>query len=296
MTDATLILEELLIALFGAAMTSIIVSLIAWSLGFYRLSTDAAGQNKMVQWWQVLGAFTVFLSAEIIIMPSLYLLWIFFSHGGTINDEALKLDPITQGWMNLFTIGCSAIFLAVYCFWLNRDTFKAVCGIEAHRKRWGSIVDFFIGSATWLIAYPWTVFVSLFVAIALALLYHGPHVDQIAVKHLKGILDTFWLFWATAAAIVIIVPVLEELMFRGFLQTWLKDIFGRGKAIIITSVIFALFHFSGSQGFDNLELIASLFVLACFLGFVRERQQSLWASIGLHSTFNCISIGLLIYK
>jgi uncharacterized protein len=295
MSDATIILEELLIALAGTAVVSVLISLVAWSFGFYTLPAESLIRKRTVQWWQVLGAFTVFLSAEVIILPSIYLLWVFISQGA-ISDEALKLDPTMQGWMNLAVIACSAGMLAVYCLWVDRNSIKAIWGAEACRKRWGSIVDFLIGAASWIVAYPWTGFISLFVAIALAFLYHGPHADQMAVKHLKGVMDTYWLFWATAVAIVLVVPVIEELMFRGFLQTWLKGVFGCGKAIIITSVIFALFHFSSSQGFDNLELIASLFVLSCFLGFVRERQQSLWASIGLHSTFNFLSILMLIHK
>ena len=135
---------------------------------------------------------------------------------------------------------------------------------------WGSgnsvkrshLVNFLFGSLSWLVVYPWIGVISQLAAIALSFFYQGPHVDQIAVKHLKNIMDTFELFWITVVAIVAIVPVLEEILFRGFLQTWLKGILGRFQAIILTSLIFALFHYSRSQGFDNLELIISLFVLS----------------------------------
>jgi uncharacterized protein len=67
-------------------------------------------------------------------------------------------------------------------------------------------------------------------------------------------------------------------------------------SILLASLIFAFFHFSYSQGIDNIEVITSLFVFSCFLGFVYERQQSLWASVGLHALFNAISVVLIVLE
>ena len=52
---------------------------------------------------------------------------------------------------------------------------------------------------------------------------------------------------------------------------------------------FALFHFSSLQGVGNVSLILTLLVFGGFLGFIYERQSSLFASIGLHMTFNVAS-------
>jgi membrane protease YdiL (CAAX protease family) len=64
---------------------------------------------------------------------------------------------------------------------------------------------------------------------------------------------------------------------------------GTKAAILLTSLAFALFHYSGSQEIGNVSLIASLFTFALFLGFIYEKQSSLFASIGLHMTFNLAS-------
>jgi membrane protease YdiL (CAAX protease family) len=101
------------------------------------------------------------------------------------------------------------------------------------------------------------------------------------------------LFPIIVILISIVVPVLEELLFRGCLQSWISQKLGKIKAILITSIVFALFHFSRSQGLSNLELFAALFVLSCYLGYLYERQQSLLAPIALHSIFNAISISML---
>jgi hypothetical protein len=89
--------------------------------------------------------------------------------------------------------------------------------------------------------------------------------------------------------VIIAAPVIEELLFRGFLQNYFKRYLGTKAAILITSLCFALFHLAPSQGLGNISLVISLFSFACFLGFVYERQKSLFASIGLHMFFNLVS-------
>ena len=89
--------------------------------------------------------------------------------------------------------------------------------------------------------------------------------------------------------------ILEEFLFRGVLQNFLKKYFKRDVSIIITSLVFAFFHYSPSQKLSNISIIGSLFVLACFLSFLYERQKSLFAPIFLHATFNAISIINLIF-
>jgi membrane protease YdiL (CAAX protease family) len=112
----------------------------------------------------------------------------------------------------------------------------------------------------------------------------------VAVKHLKDVMVFPSLFWSSVILIISVVPILEEVLFRGFLHEWLVRLFGVKAAILLTASTFALFHFSTSQGADNVELIISLFVLGCFLSFLKERQRSLWAPIGLHSVFNAVSV------
>ncbi|MBI3211827.1 MAG: CPBP family intramembrane metalloprotease [Simkania negevensis] len=52
-----------------------------------------------------------------------------------------------------------------------------------------------------------------------------------------------------------------------------------------------LFHLSSSQGVGNI----SLFIFALYLGFLYEKQCSLFASIALHMTFNSISVIRILF-
>ncbi len=148
--------------------------------------------------------------------------------------------------------------------------------------------------ATWLLAYPWVVIISQFAAIAMILWYGEapPNIDQEMVKYIKEMTEYKPLFFSTIATVVFIVPIGEELLFRGFLQNWLRTFLPLSLSIIFTSILFASLHFSIGQGLLNWQLIPGLFALSCYLGYVYERQQSLIAPIFLHMTVNGISIAI----
>ena len=97
-----------------------------------------------------------------------------------------------------------------------------------------------------------------------------------------------------SATIVIAAPCIEEFLFRGCLQSFLKQYMSTKGAILFSSLCFSLFHFSLSQGLGNISLCASLFVFALFLGFIYE-TGSLFASVGLHMTFNIVSAGRVLF-
>ena len=107
-----------------------------------------------------------------------------------------------------------------------------------------------------------------------------------------------------------VVPILEELFFRGFFLGVLLRCFSRLSALLITSALFAVVHFlkapelttpndsvTWTSGFVSIShsfgqfgdplLFAAgfltLFTIGCILADARLRTRSLWLSIGLHS-------------
>lgn len=99
------------------------------------------------------------------------------------------------------------------------------------------------------------------------------------------------IYFATAVFyIVVIVPIIEEIIFRGFLQNHLKTFLSRKNAIIVSSIIFSIFHISLTQKFSNIPIVLSLFSISIFLGFIYEKQKSLLSPIVLHATVNGFSV------
>jgi membrane protease YdiL (CAAX protease family) len=173
---------------------------------------------------------------------------------------------------------------------------KIVWGSETFISYRQSLYHLSFGFMTWLICYPLVMLIYQSISLFLVTFSGIPQVDQLAVDIMKGYLDTPYQFWAMAFIICTVVPVLEEILFRGFLQTQLKSMMGINYAIGMTSIIFALFHFVPSQGLYNIGIISALWILSLFLGFIYERQRSLLAPIGLHCAFNTISVMLIFYQ
>lgn len=81
----------------------------------------------------------------------------------------------------------------------------------------------------------------------------------------------------------IIVPVYEELVFRGYLQKNLEAIKKPSSAIIITALVFTILHF-------NLSEIIPLFVLALYVGVITFKTDSLKIAITCHVLNNAFAI------
>ena len=91
---------------------------------------------------------------------------------------------------------------------------------------------------------------------------------------------------------VVLAPVLEELFFRGFLQSWLRRYLRRGHAIGLSAFLFALAHLQ--QGIANLLYLPAIFLLGLFLGYLFERERTLLASITLHALFNLTTVTIVL--
>ncbi len=96
---------------------------------------------------------------------------------------------------------------------------------------------------------------------------------------------------------MVVAPVGEELFYRGFATTaWARSI-GPRRALVRGAIFFALVHVLTISGATFGETTARAFVafvarlpVAVALGWVFLERRSIYASIGLHATFN----GLLV--
>ncbi len=90
-------------------------------------------------------------------------------------------------------------------------------------------------------------------------------------------------------SIAVIAPVVEEVVFRGFVYGGLRHRLGVPAALVISSAVFALAH-SLSVGGSILLLAPSLFIAGLVLAWVYERTKSLVPGMLLHATFNLIAV------
>ncbi|BDS07284.1 hypothetical protein NT6N_23240 [Oceaniferula spumae] len=82
-----------------------------------------------------------------------------------------------------------------------------------------------------------------------------------------------------AIAAVVIAPLVEETVFRGYIYPVCKRYTGRIIATFVTSLFFSAVHF-------NIPALLPLFILAILLTIAYELSGSLWVPISIHACFN----------
>lgn len=278
--------QELLTQLLALLSTIIIAFLalfVAVRINYFNWQKQ--GEFARLSYGDVLGAFAVMLIVQLVVAPilygSAYAFYLFFLSDGPIEPGAFKLNQTHQAVFAIFSNLLLLLAFLIYG-WLKREKVKTFFGGRFE------IRDFFVGSLSWLICTPIAAVFNGSIDLLLGLFRDQP-IDQAAVQHLKQTLSSPILFSMTAILVVFIIPVIEEFLFRGFLQTWLRQYLGVKWAILVCSIIFTLFHFSREQGLDNFVILTTLFIVSCFMGYIYERQKNLLASIGLHSTFNAMA-------
>lgn len=86
--------------------------------------------------------------------------------------------------------------------------------------------------------------------------------------------------------LVIIAPVAEEIIFRGYLFGRLKKYAPVWVAIVVTSVVFGALHGAWNLAVDT-------FALSVVMTLLRQNTGSLWASILLHMSKNGLAFYIL---
>ena len=91
---------------------------------------------------------------------------------------------------------------------------------------------------------------------------------------------------------MIAAAIMEEILFRGLLQTWLVRIFGPGPAsvaaaIVLTSLVWAIAHAANAT--PMLPKLLQVFVLGLLLGAL-VRRYDVEACIVAHATLNVVAV------
>jgi membrane protease YdiL (CAAX protease family) len=145
---------------------------------------------------------------------------------------------------------------------------------------------------------PFALFINTFYGLALS--FMGVHLVQLPVVLLKEAfkISTFvgmnMLFHICVRA-----PIVEEIVFRGFLQDKIKDlqtiVFGK-KALLnkihkivritLQAACFGAMHYHPMQGASNIPIVVLTSCVGFICGFFKEEENSLVSPIGFHSVVN----------
>lgn len=111
--------------------------------------------------------------------------------------------------------------------------------------------------------------------------------DDEMVKYLLGDLSTGNKVMAILL-VLIMAPLAEEIVFRGYLYGVARQYCGRLGAMFAIGLLFAAVH-------QNIPAIPALWALAIGLTLAYELTGSLWAPILMHVLFNAVSIVVIFF-
>ena len=186
---------------------------------------------------------------------------------------------LAEGEPRLFLV-CLLLGLQAFCLigavwwvtiWRNGLSWAAL-GLVPLPRGWGlrsagaALVAFLLAGA-----------VNLAIQASMEAPQRNPQIDVIAPAGFS---------WPALIAILalaaVLVPIAEEIFFRGLIHGWLRRRLSVGWATAASALLFALLH-------DIPYLIPAIFLLGIILAQVYERSGSIWAASLTHGIFNGIT-------
>jgi uncharacterized protein len=133
----------------------------------------------------------------------------------------------------------------------------------------------------------WAVYMVLSVASGLLAVWLLPWVNQNQAQDTGfANLTHPYEYLLAFLAFVILAPIVEELLFRGYLFGRLRRRVGFWVSAIITSITFGFVHFQWNVAID----VAVMSMVICY---VRERTGVIWYGMGVHALKNGLAYFLL---
>lgn len=188
----------------------------------------------------------------------------FFNKGSSL-DALLADSP----WINLVLTGISSLALIAVLWLFLRKRKRRFVNLGFARIK---PTDF-----GWLGLAAIVYFIVLAITLTLATNIPGFDAEQtqeIGYQAAKG-----WQLLLAFVGLVILPPLAEEMLFRGFMYRGLASKWPRIIAAIFTSLLFALVHFQWNVGVD-------VFVLSLVLIALYEKTKNLWMCVFLHAIKN----------
>jgi membrane protease YdiL (CAAX protease family) len=211
--------------------------------------------------------------------------WLFGGLIGSVVASALGFDPLQEaaGLALALAFQSAAALLAVTLYSQSQGSGSLVAdaGLIVRRRHWYGI---FLGFA-----------VQLGIGLVLLPLSELLDIEQDtqAVSDLAAeTLDTsgrILLF----LAFVLAAPVIEEVLFRGVLLSWLTTRMNRHAAVAVSALIFGFAHWEGP---GVLLPVIGLTLLAVPLAYAALRIGNLSLAIVMHAGINLLAFLVLVFE
>lgn len=202
-----------------------------------------------------------------------------FTYVSTILNNGIFIDSSSLLFNAILTaLEAIAILFSVYIFGLRRRHLNwADLGLKPVSLGW-----LFLAIAIGFAIMPTVGLIALLIQYALGLPVSNPQLGFLIPERLTvpGAILMF-LFGG------FVVPLAEEIFFRGLLYRWMRQFWNVWPAIIVSSILFGLLH-------GEISVAGATFILGIILAWLYERSGSLWPSITIHVINNSLKL-LILY-
>ena len=215
----------------------------------------------------------------------------YFASSTDFNQQVVEntenKDPSSIGLMdillsNIIFLIVGAVIFALASFSRGRKP-KHVFGLRKRSKKYIIIITM----AGMFVAYI-AVFIGSIISNFLLSTGEPKKEDLQEIVQTLMTNDDISLKIAIALSAIIFAPLIEEVIFRGYLYPVIKRFSHPIFSCVITSLLFAVIH-------SNLEGLMPLFLLAIVLTIFYEISKSIWVPILMHACFNGVNtISILI--
>ncbi len=89
--------------------------------------------------------------------------------------------------------------------------------------------------------------------------------------------------WSSAVVLVVMAPLTEEFFFRGLILHGFCRRYPRGKAVVLSALLFAVTHLTPNQ-------LLSAFAIGLFLAWITLETASLWPALATHAVVNATAL------
>lgn len=221
-----------------------------------------------------------------LVVPSSVLLMVLFEILGALFAYWLIPDRQKKRWPKNASTGDSRSGSSRLSGLLSSPVARFL-KIDGFRRQ-DLMVGMRLGAAMWL-----GLQVIKFIAV-----FSGVHVDPSTTTSTLASTSGFWYVFIFLFCVPVLVPFVEELLFRGALSSLFESVLSPRAASILFVVVsafwFGLAHFQGAASITDLLVVAWTATIGLVNCLLVLRQKTIWGAFGLHMAHNSITVLLMV--
>lgn len=222
-----------------------------------------------------------------LVVPSSVLLMVMFEVLGALFAYWLIPDRQKERWLNSASAGDARSSSSSHLSNFLSSPVARFLKIDGFRRQ-DLMAGMRLGAAMWL---------GLQVIKVLAV-FSGIHVEPSTTTSTLASTSGLWYVFIFLFCVPVLVPFVEELLFRGALSSVFESVLSPRAAsvlfVVVSTFWFGLAHFQGAASITDLLVVAWTATIGLVNCLLVLRQKTIWGAFGLHMAHNGITVALML--